>query len=614
MSNSADLLLKARELLDRGQLSQARELFTSVCDLDDSNAEAWLMLGAIDAEAGRMDEALSHTQRALALDPDYEEAHLTLAGLQQHQGQLEGALLSCASALSIDSDYEEAWLMQSGIQGALGQYIDSEESSRQALRLWPECVDAHVNLGNALKAQSQWDAAIDSYRQALQLQPGQAGVFAGIGSALLGNGNAEGAIEDFEQSLALDPENKEATLGIGSALVILGQLDEAATYSGKALDYYPENAEAHFIRGRILHDKGDMDEAVTCYKKALDFNPEHARTNFYLGAIFHEKEELDQALGYYQAAVRIKPDFMQAHFSMGIIYQLQRQLEQAIHHYKESVKYYREIAENADISNAAIVNAYCQLGYIYGLLMDNRDEAVSYYSMALELDPEHERAKHYLVSLGEGEAPERASDGYVADLFDAMSDDFDNMLVGTLEYKTPECLYEAVKQALPDTDNKLDILDLGCGTGLCGPVFNDISAFMAGVDLSPKMVAKARERKLYDILEAAELTEFMHNSDRQYSLVLSADVFVYIGNLGEVFAACANILEQGGLFAFSTEVAADEEQDFVLGKSGRYAHSMRYIKNLAQQQNFTEVSFNNTVIRKEGGQPVSGMIVVLKKD
>jgi predicted TPR repeat methyltransferase len=194
-----------------------------------------------------------------------------------------------------------------------------------------------------------------------------------------------------------------------------------------------------------------------------------------------------------------------------------------------------------------------------------------------------------------------------------MSDNFDDVLVGTLEYKTPQRIFDAVKAALPDSTPKQSILDLGCGTGLCGPVFHTLAEFMAGVDLSPKMVAKARERDLYDLLVTGELTKTMNDSDRKYNLVLSADVFVYIGELAEVFESCFDVLEPGGLFAFSNEAVTDEKQDYVLNKSGRYAHSRDYIEELAQRLNFNVVSYDQSVIRKEGGNPVDGMIFVLKK-
>ena len=613
MNNAANLLNEAQALLESGQLAPARERFVHVCDIDPENAEAWLMLGAIDAETGNLDGALSHTRRALQEDPDYEEAHLALARMQQHRGELEEALQSCGRALSIDSDYEEAWLMQSGIQGALGRYVESEQSSRQVIRLWPECVDAHVNLGNALKARGMWDEAIESYRQALKMSPGLVDVLANVGEAFLAKADAESALENYKKALELDAGHKGATLGTGSALVLLERPEEAAPYAGKALDYFPESAEANYMQGRVLQDQGDADRAQACYEKALTLNPQHVRSHFYLGTVFHGKNDLDKALGCYKEAVKLKPDYAQVYFRIGIIYQLQRQLDEAIFNYKESARYYKEIAEDTDVPKSVLVSTYCQLGFLYGSLLDDRDEAISYYRMALELDPEHEKAKHYLAALGEGEAPQRASDGYVADLFDAMSDNFDDILVGTLEYKTPQRLFDAVKQALPNPSPAQSILDLGCGTGLCAPVFRDITEFMAGVDLSPKMVEKARQRNLYDLLVTGELTEAMRNADRKYSLVLSADVFVYIGDLGEVFTACFDVMEPGGLFAFSNESVADENQDYVLNKSGRYAHSRHYIEALARRLNFSVVSYEKTVIRKEGGVEVAGMIFVLQK-
>ena len=49
------------------------------------------------------------------------------------------------------------------------------------------------------------------------------------------------------------------------------------------------------------------------------------------------------------------------------------------------------------------------------------------------------------------------------------------------------------------------MLDLGCGTGLAGAAFRPHVDWLAGVDLSPKMIEVARAKGLYDRLAVADI-------------------------------------------------------------------------------------------------------------
>ena len=81
----------------------------------------------------------------------------------------------------------------------------------------------------------------------------------------------------------------------------------------------------------------------------------------------------------------------------------------------------------------------------------------------------------------------------LSDLFDRYAPDFDEMLVNTLKYQVPQQIADAVAAARLDADAKpIDILDLGCGTGLCGKLLKPIANRLCGVDLSTGMIEKAK--------------------------------------------------------------------------------------------------------------------------
>jgi predicted TPR repeat methyltransferase len=155
---------------------------------------------------------------------------------------------------------------------------------------------------------------------------------------------------------------------------------------------------------------------------------------------------------------------------------------------------------------------------------------------------------------------------------------------------------------------QLRIADLGCGTGLSGAVLKPYAKTLVGVDLSGMMLAKARERRLYDALHEAEIARFLDAAPAgERDLAAAMDVFVYVGDLAEIFRAAARSLAAGGMFAFSVEHHQGDE-NFHLARSGRYAHSPRYIRALAQASGFTEWNAEEAVIRKESGEPVKGLL------
>ena len=303
-SSVARLLQQANALLDQGALPQARVVFSSVLEQAPSTAEAWLMLGAIDAAMGNLATALSHTRRALQEDPGYEEAHLTLAGLQQNSGELSEALQSCGRALAIDSDYEEAWLMQSGIQGALGQYVASEESSRQVIRLWPECVDAHVNLGNALKAQRQWDAAVAGYREALQLDPDQLHAKINLGQVLLELDRLSDAESCFTQALASNPSSADASLGLARVHLARNDPQPAVARCRDAISSEPGNIAAHLLLCNSLILSAQLEEAaIACSAIPARSSEELCSVAVMHARILERQGEYQQAFEYLQDAL-----------------------------------------------------------------------------------------------------------------------------------------------------------------------------------------------------------------------------------------------------------------------------------------------------------------------
>jgi predicted TPR repeat methyltransferase len=182
-------------------------------------------------------------------------------------------------------------------------------------------------------------------------------------------------------------------------------------------------------------------------------------------------------------------------------------------------------------------------------------------------------------------------------------------LLNALDYKVPQLLQKTLSSFLSKSQ-KLDILDLGCGTGLCGEQFKLYANSLTGVDLSPNMLAVAAQKHIYNTLKSCDLTEFLTDKIKQYDLILAGDVLVYIGDLSTLFQLASRSLRPHGLFAFNAEICADA--DFKMNQSGRFSHSKDYLETTAINNHFKIVHYESVITRQQNNEPVYGHLTILR--
>ncbi len=246
---------------------------------------------------------------------------------------------------------------------------------------------------------------------------------------------------------------------------------------------------------------------------------------------------------------------------------------------------------------------------------DLRDAAARAYACALDIDPDDTLGvRAQLVRLGVGDGLPALSPAYVRALFDGYAPRFERHLVEGLGYVGPEL----VRGVLPrDPARFAAALDLGCGTGLMGAAIRDRVDHLTGIDLSPGMLALARAkawqgRPLYDRLAEGELGRFLAGQAGGCAdLCLAADVLIYVADLGPVLAEIGRVLRPGGLAAFT--VQSHDAAGTALGADGRYAHAEAHIAAAAAAAGLEILTLQSADVRREGGAPVPGRVVVLRR-
>ena len=499
--------------------------------------------------------------------------------------------------LAVEPQHADALHLLGVLAGQTGRSEAAVEFIRQAIALRPEHAEAHKNLGIALGACGKMDDAIAAFRQAITLHPEYAEAHKNLGGALYHTGRLDEAIAAYRRAIAVKPDFSEAHGNLGVALRENGQLDEAIAACRRAIALKPDQPDFHNNLGNVLHDKGQPAEAIASYRAALLLKPDFEVACNNLGVALKADGQTEEAIAAFRAALRLKPDCADAWNHLGSALQDRGRHDEAVAAFRKAIELKPDCAD-----------AFGNLGHALKSL-DRRDEAAASYRSAIALKPDSPDWQHVLAALTGEHSPTTTPASYVRKLFDPYARDFDAHLVGQLDYRVPEQLLDAVLCVSPR--GQFDILDLGCGTGLCGVAFRAHAKILTGVDLSPGMIAQADARGIYGRLITGDLAEAMRDQEENCDLVLAGDLFVYVGDLSGVFRAVARTLRGGGLFAFSLE--RHDGAGFVLHAKVRFAHSLGYIRELSRTHGFTELHVREIAIRKSGADDVPGWIVVLQK-
>jgi predicted TPR repeat methyltransferase len=335
-------------------------------------------------------------------------------------------------------------------------------------------------------------------------------------------------------------------------------------------------------------------------RKALPLAPHNAVIWNSLGSMLTSTHNLPAAEFAFTNATRMKPDYAEAWYNLANLLRGQQRNDAAAQCYERVVAL-----------GPRFPGAYENVAMMLKR-MGREDLATNVYRQWLAAEPENPIARHMAAAHQVTQTPERAADAFVSQLFDRMAPSFDASLAA-LEYSGPRLLAAALSQVVPWDEGRLVILDAGCGTGLCGPLLRASARSLVGVDLSAGMLAKARERAVYDELHESELVAFMRAHPDANDVVICADTFVYFGALDDAVRAAAETLRRGGVLAFNLEAEPDSSGNFRLHGSGRYSHGAHYVRECLERAGFTSVQIEPAVLRKEAGSEVRGHIVVAKK-
>jgi predicted TPR repeat methyltransferase len=402
------------------------------------------------------------------------------------------------------------------------------------------------------------------YMEVLRRKPDWGQVLNALGTVFLDQSQPDKARKVFEKAAGLKPPNFPACYNLARLMQRENDHKGAISIYRAMLEKKPDLGEAWNNLGVAYREIGDQDEAISCFQRAVAFAPDMAEAWNNLGVAQDEFNLIENASKSYRKAIEIRSDYTSAHFNLGISLQ--------------------------------------KLGRF--------KEAEEHYNKVLETKPDDEAARFMLQSLGTSATPDAAPVEHVRRIFDRCAGTFERILVKDLEYKTPELLFDLVRPYLAE---EMNVLDLGCGTGLGAQLYRPFAKRLIGVDVSSKMLEKAAEKKIYNRLEVFDILQDW-GFPQKFDLIYSSDVFVYFGNLDTIIRSASSYLVCGGIIAFSVERLEDNSMEYRLFPSGRFAHSRTYIQDCLRRHGLQLIEETKADIRKQSENQVKGLLIVAKKE
>lgn len=484
-----------------------------------------------------------------------------------------------------------------------------------------------------LQKSGQWAEASTLYAQLLAETPDNILLLDHLAVAYAQGGQLSESAATLTRALSLAPDNARLHNHYGNVLRAQGHIDVALQHYREALRLHPGYAEAYNNMGALYYRQGRIKEAITWLEKAIRLDPEAIDAQYNLANSYVQQDTPLQAIPHYEVVLRLSPQHLGAHHNLGILLATLSQFKEAKPHLKEAMQadtptldahFHYAMALSAEGQCDAAIPLYQQvlakvpqhahahhnIAVMY-LTIEDKTNAQHHFEQSLSLNPNNTTALHLVRAL-QGQTAPQAPEGYIRDLFDHYATHYDAHL-GALQYQVPHQLRTLMGQFVHYERTPWVGIDLGCGTGLCAPYFQDLVGKLIGIDLSENMIEVARARGGYTDLHVGDIVTILQkNYINQADLLIAADVLVYYGDLERLFQACSNALKASRYFTFSME-QYDGPDDYILRVSGRFAHSTQYIEKLAQQYHFTVLVKQAGPLRQQAHLPITGRFWILQK-
>ena len=356
-----------------GKLDDAIKLLYKSVESRPEIPLSWLNLGCVLVNAHRLDEALSAYQRVIDLSPADARAYHAAGLILTDLDRLDEAILSFARSTELNPHFPDSHFKLGILLRKQRRFDEAIAAYSKTIALSPDFPDAHNNLGNALRDVGRLNEAIVAYKKAIELKPADSIAKLNLGNALIDAERFAEAVDHLMDVTQREPTYFEAHNQLAFSLASLRRFDEAKQAHEMAVSLRPDDPRVYETWGVSLLLEHDVQAAEEYFRKALTLCPESASAWNGLGTALQALGQLDESLTCLEHAVRLQPDKAFFHKSL---------IEASRHHTKLSeIEKLQNLFSNQDSLESNRIDA----GFALGKLFDDcerYDEAFGAYEKA----------------------------------------------------------------------------------------------------------------------------------------------------------------------------------------------------------------------------------------
>lgn len=404
----------------------------------------------------------------------------------------------------------------------------------------------------------------------------------------------------YRKILSTKPRHLDANYLLGTLYAENGDYEKAKQHLVRASQINPNSPMIQVNLGNVYRKLKTPVHALKCFNRARQLMPNLYQALLGLGSTLLDlDEDYVKAAEYFQKALALAPDVPEIYHQMGILLVKMDDLDGAL----KLLELARGMSPNIPDINVDIGLICLQTG--------KNKEAAEYFREACRISPSSIKGAYFL-EIAEGCIPEKdLTLKYSESEFNGYAATFEKSLIEKLQYTLPFKIHDTLKQICGVDFHFESVVDLGCGTGLAGEALRKVANRLTGIDISGKMIEIAKSKNCYDQLYCGDLVTSINQQDVFFDLFVATDVLIYIGKIDELMAAVVSHAKPGALFLFSTEIVANGS-DLLLQKSGRYAHSSKYVHDITKEHRCSVVCEEVIDLRLEAGSWIKGNLFVVR--
>ncbi|MBN2641928.1 MAG: tetratricopeptide repeat protein [Victivallales bacterium] len=398
-----------------------------------------------------------------------------------------------------------------------------------------------------------------------------------------------GAENHFMKARQLQPDNFNVLYKLGSISLIGHKPDDAEEYFRKCLKLKGDSTRVLFHLGSIAFEKKRWNQAITFFTRLLKIDNDLSDAWYMLGMSYRAQSKLLKAIEAFNEAAERSEHEIDIHFALADVYQ-------QLFRFNEAIIEYQHVLEQVPDSPRIMLG----MARLYFMTGDRKAAEVVIRKVINKSMAPYNQCAQKLYDAWRG-IPQTTTPGAIlAELFAPWPEQFDRSVMEKLKYCIPPHL-ESILLAASGKDAFVSALEIGCGNGSAGKIYAEFTGSLSGIDTSGDSTGLLPQG-IYSEIKIGNAVAVMSGTHRKYDLLLATDLFLYCGELHKLFAQASRVSSHNAYFVFTTEHT--DVADFVLSRTGLFAHSLEYIDKLAHKYNFEIICcqesgchhFNNFII------------------